>query len=257
MESGGPLIARLRRLGGRLPPADNEHLEVAADGGFSMWRSANTAAAGRFAGRLTAGELAALVEEAGAAAAAGDLDVRPSPDDAIEQVEVDGARAEMGGGSQLQGAWAALVARLHRLLDELTDQPLAAVRLQVDQGGRRASLVHRGTQPLRLDLSKLSARAVLWGPDWWLLEDWRSGPIVAPADGGAAVAGGGDAARGGAPVAEPVVAGPGWSLELPFAHGFQPGPDRIIQAFAELAVIERDLPVAVGLVATSPFTDGM
>jgi hypothetical protein len=53
--------------------------------------------------------------------------------------------------------------------------------------------------------------------------------------------------------AGPVVAGPGWSRELPFGHGFEPGPDRMIQAFAELIVVERDLPVQVGLVATSPF----
>lgn len=235
MEGRAPLIARLRRLGGRVPPADNEHLDVARDGSFSMWRSANTGVAGRFAGTLYGDELAALVAEARAAAAAGDLVVQPFPDDAIERVELDGARAEMGGGSQLDGAWAPLVARLHRLLDELTAWPLAAVALQVDQGGRRAALVHRGTRPLRLDLSKLAARAVLWGPDWWLLEDWRSG------DGGA--------------ISGPVVAGPSWSLELPFEHRFEPGPDRMLQAFAELAIIERDLPVSVGLVATSPFSD--
>jgi hypothetical protein len=234
MEGRAPLIARLRRLGGRVPPADNEHLDVAPDGGFTMWRSANTGVAGRFAGRLDGAELAALVLEARAAAAAGNLEVQPFPDDAIERVEVEGARAEMGGGSQVDGAWTPLVARLHRLLDELTALPLAAVALQVDQGGRRAALVHRGAEPLRLDLSRLASRAVLWGPDWWLLEDWRSN------DAGA--------------VSGPVVAGPSWSLELPFAHGFESGPDRMIQAFAELAVIERDLPVSVGLVATSPFS---
>jgi hypothetical protein len=236
-----------------------------------MWRSANTAVAGRFAGSLDGAELAALVEEARAAAAAGDLEVQVLPDDAIERVEVDGARAEMGGGSRLDGPWAALVAHLHRLLDELTDRPLAALALQLDQGGRRAWLVHRGSEPLRLELSKLSARAVLWGPGWWLLEDWRSGGAAPP--GGTAPAGEAAAAGDAAPAGETataggaaaggaaqgagsaaVVAGPGWSLELPFGHGFEPGPDRTIQAFAELVVIERDLPVQVGLVAASPFT---
>ena len=253
MEGGGPLIASLRRLGGRVPPADNEHLEVAPDGGFRMWRSANTAVAGRFAGSLDGAELAALVEEARAAAAAGDLEVQVLPDDAIERVEVDGARAEMGGGSRLEGPWAALVAHLHRLLDELTDRPLAALALQLDQGGRRARLVHCGSEPLRLELSKLSARAVLWGPGWWLLEDWRSGGAAPPggtAPAGEAVPAGYAQGAGSAAV----VAGPGWSLELPFGHGFEPGPDRTIQAFAELVVIERDLPVQVGLVAASPFT---
>jgi hypothetical protein len=254
MESDGPLIARLRRLGGRVPPADNEHLDVAKDGGFTMWRSTNTGVAGRFAGRLDGDELAALVEDARAAAAAGDLDVQPFPDDALERVELDGARAEMGGASQVGGAWAPLVARLHRLLDELTDQPLAAVALQVERGGRGAALVHRGSRPLNLDLSRLASRAVLWGPNWWLLEDWRWG---AAAPGGADQKAGGQApGRAGqeaGAAAGPVVAGPGWSRELPFGHGFEPGPDRMIQAFAELIVVERDLPVQVGLVATSPF----
>jgi hypothetical protein len=143
---------------------------------------------------------------------------------------------------------------LHRLLDELTDQPLAAVALQVERGGRGAALVHRGSRPLHLDLSRLASRAVLWGPNWWLLEDWRSG---AAAPGGADQEAGGQAParadqEAGA-AAGPVVAGPGWSRELPFGHGFEPGPDRMIQAFAELIVVERDLPVQVGLVATSPF----
>jgi hypothetical protein len=232
MEADASLIARLRRIGGRVPPADNEYLDVAKDGGFSMWRSNNTGVAGRFAGTLDAEELAALAEDARAASAAGDLAVQPFPDDALEHVEIEGARAQMGGGSQVGGAWAPLVARLHRLLDELTAQPLAAVAIQVEHGGRSAALVHRGSQPLHLDLSTLASRAVLWGPDWWLLEDWRS------AEGAAAGA---------------AVAGPGWSQELPFGHGFEPGPDRMIQAFAELTLVERDLPVQVGLVTTSPF----
>jgi hypothetical protein len=122
------------------------------------------------------------------------------------------------------------------------------------QAAASAALVHRGSRPLHLDLSRLASRAVLWDPNWWLLEDWRSG---------AAAPGGADQELGGqAPArvdqeagaaAGPVVAGPGWSWELPFGHGFEPGPDRMIQAFAELIVVERDLPVQVGLVATSPF----
>jgi hypothetical protein len=242
MDRSAPLIVRLRRLGGRVPPPDNEHLDVAPDGEFSMWRSTNTGIAGRFAGRLDPDELAGLQAEASRASAAGDLEVQPFPDASIETVEVQGARAELGGDTD--GPWAPLVARLHRLLDELTAAPLAAIALEVDRDGRRARLVHRGSQPLRLDLSGLSSRAVLWGPNWWLLQDWRSGP----GDDGAAAAGAGATARG------PVEAGPSWSMELPFGHGFEPGPDRTLQGFAELVLIERELPVPVGLMATSPFS---
>jgi hypothetical protein len=242
MDRRGPLIVRLRRLGGRVPPPDNEHLDVAPDGEFSMWRSTNTGIAGRFAGRLDPDELAALSAEARQASAAGDLEVQPFPDASIETVEVQGARAELGGDAD--GPWAPLVARLHRLLDELTAAPLAAIALEVDQDGRRARLVHRGSQPLRLDLSGLSSRAVLWGPNWWLLQDWRSGT----GDDGAAGPGAGASERG------PVQAALSWSMELPFGHGFEPGPDRTLQGFAELVLIEREVPVPVGLMATSPFS---
>jgi hypothetical protein len=245
MDGRGPLIVRLRRLGGRVPPPDNEHLDVAPDGEFSMWRSTNTGVAGRFAGHLDPAELAGLVAEASEASAAGDLEVQPFPDASLETIEVQGARAELGGDTE--GAWAPLVARLHRLLDELTAAPLAAIALEVDQGGRRARLVHRGSDPLRLDLSGLASRAVLWGPNWWLLQDWRSGTGE---DGRAGAAGGAGAGAG----AGAVEAGPSWSLELPFAHGFEPGPDRTLQGFAELVLIEREIPVSVGLMATSPFS---
>lgn len=246
MDRRGPLIVRLRRLGGRVPPPDNEHLDVAPDGEFSMWRSTNTGVAGRFAGRLDPEELAGLAAEAREAAAAGDLEVQPFPDASIETVEVQGARAELGGDAD--GAWTPLVARLHRLLDELTTAPLAAIALEVDRGGRRARLVHRGSERLRLDLSGLSSRAVLWGPNWWLLEDWRSGAEDhGEADGAGSGAGPG---AGGT-----VEAGPSWSMELPFAHGFEPGPDRTLQGFAELVLIEREVPVSVGLMTTSPFSD--
>ncbi len=242
MDGGASLMVRLSRVGGRVPPPDNEHLDVAPDGEFSMWRSTNTGIAGRFAGRLDPDELAGLEAETRQASAAGDLEVPPFPDAAIETVQVQGARAELGGDTD--GPWAPLVARLHRLLDELTAAPLAAIALEVDHEGRRARLVHRGSQPLRLDLSGLSSRAVLWGPNWWLLQDWRSGT----GDDGAGPAGAGATARG------PVEAGPSWSMELPFGHGFEPGPDRILQGFAELVVIEREVPVPVGLMATSPFS---
>ena len=251
MDRRGPLIVRLRRLGGRVPPPDNEHLDVAPDGEFSMWRSTNTGVAGRFAGRLDPEELAGLAAEAREAAAAGDLEVQPFPDASIETVEVQGARAELGGDAD--GAWTPLVARLHRLLDELTTAPLAAIALEVDRGGRRARLVHRGGERLRLDLSGLSSRAVLWGPNWWLLEDWRSG-AEDHGEAGGARSGAGPGA-GGTGAGGTVEAGPSWSMELPFAHGFEPGPDRTLQGFAELVLIEREVPVSVGLMTTSPFSD--
>jgi hypothetical protein len=242
MDRSAPLIVRLRRLGGRVPPPDNEHLDVAPDGEFSMWRSTNTGVAGRFAGRLDPEELAGLQAEARQASVAGDLEVQPFPDASIETVEVQGARAELGRDTD--GPWAPLVGRVHRLLDELTAAPLAAIALEVDRDGRRARLVHRGSRPLWLDLSGLSSRAVLWGPNWWLLQDWRSGS----GEDGAAEEGGGATARGR------VEAGPSWSMELPFGHGFEPGPDRTLQGFAELVLIEREVPVPVGLMATSSFS---
>jgi hypothetical protein len=188
--------------GGRRPPADREILAIGADGAFTMWRSigANSyppAPVGRYAGRLPARRLTALQRAAAAAAATGDLHLTPEPDSSFEDIDVDGVRAKMGSGTVPKGPWGALAGRLRTLLGELTAFPRAVVQVEVASNGRTARLVQHGPEALRLDLSALAVEAVLW----------RKGNAQAFWNAPPASLG-------------EVTAGPGWSLDLPFDHGF-------------------------------------
>jgi hypothetical protein len=105
-------------------------------------------------------------------------------------------RAVLGQHDNPDGPWGALVARLRQLLADLTVRPTAATALQVGPWGAR--LAHRGGGPLRLDLRALSVQAVL-REGYRRLDDWRAEDAGMPGE---------------------IVTGPGWSLALPFGHGF-------------------------------------
>src|SRR5690242_11482166 len=146
-----------------MPPPDHEELEIGEEGAFSMWRSIGRATqpptpVGLFNGRLEAGLYAELREEARAAAQARDLYISPAPDSPLEAItigDIDVHKAYLGIHDDPEGAWGALVDRLRSLLGELTRFPRAALAVEVLEGGHRARLVHRGEEPLRLDLRGL------------------------------------------------------------------------------------------------------
>ncbi len=225
-------MVRFIRVGGWQPPPDSESLEVDDDGTFRMWRSVGSPMAGRFGGQLEPGLLAQVRSEGQQAASAGNLDASILPDAAIETIEVDGARASLGGNDEGDGAWAPLVAHLRRLLGELMRSPVSAVALEVD-GARAARLEHRGREPLGLDLSSLTVRAVLWGPGYEMLDDW-SAPAGISSDGGR------------------VQAGPGWKQALPFEHGFKPRPGQVVHAYANFVVLNGEQPIPVSCVVAPP-----
>lgn len=193
---------RYYRHGGDRSPADREILEIGADGAFTMWRTigANTyppAPVGSYAGRLPARRLTALGRAAAAAAATGALSLTPLPDASLESIDADGVRAEMGSGTVPKGPWGTLAGKLRSLLGDLTAFPRAVAQVEVAPDGRAARLVQHGPEALRLDLSPLAVEAVLWRKG--NAEAFWSAP---PASFGE------------------VTAGPGWSLDLPFDHGF-------------------------------------
>jgi hypothetical protein len=220
------------RSGGFQPPPDHETLFIDAGGTFSMWRSVSMASnplspIGRFAGQLDAQMHARLQAAAAAAAAAGDLRITPVPDAAIETFQVGGVRATMGAHDTPQGPWLDLVKPLRQLLGKLAAFPVAAIALEVSPNGRSARLVHRGAETLRIDLGDLGVRAVLWR-DFVPEANWRaSGEQI------------GD--RGS------VRATPGWSLELPFDHGFECAPGDKVVAYVTFAAFEGDAAVLVSL----------
>jgi hypothetical protein len=220
------------RTGGSRPPRDRELLTVEDEGKFSLWRSLGAAvfpptAVGHFAGKLNANDLAALQKLAQAAQKAGDLAVVPPPGSSLERVTLaDGVNARLGIHDEPDGPWGALLARLRQLLADLTAHPQAALKLTVSAKGDAARLAHLGDQPLRLDLSDLTIRAVLW-EGYKNLGDWRySGPAEWEGD---------------------VVAEPGWSLELPFAHEHETGPSAEVVAYVTLAAYDGRLRVPISL----------
>lgn len=204
------------RVGGRVPPPDNDGVQIDDDGHFSMWRSI-APVIGRFAGTLTDTELSGLQAEAKAAASAGDFTKPPYPEGAVDLIDLDGAHASLGSNDAAEGAWVPLLGRLRRLLDELIDEPRAAIALRVSDDGRSARLEHLGDTAIDLDLSRLSVRAVLWGRGYRKLGDWT-----------ADVAGGQRVSAAGA-----------WSMALPLDHGFRTAPDRVVHVYATFAATEN------------------
>ncbi len=225
-------MVRYTRTGGRKPPRDREQFEIRADGSFTMWRSIGSASyppspIGRFAGQLDSTLQAELEREVTAAASTGNLKITPPPGAAIEKIEVGDVNATLGIHDEPDGAWGALVERLRELLNDLTNYPQSAIALEVQPGGHRAHLVHRGEETLRLDLSHLTIRAVLW-QSYRKEADWRSseGYTESPPD---------------------FTANPGWSLELPFNHGFEVAEGHAVVAYVTLTAFDGKRPVPVSL----------
>lgn len=226
------MIVRFVRVGGWSPPPDAESLEVDDDGSFRMWRSVGSPMAGRFAGKLEPELLDQLRSEAQQAATGGNLEPNIPPDAAIETVELPGSRAILGSNDPGNDAWAPLLAHLRVLLGELMRSPVSAVGLEVDDA-REARLEFRGREPLGLDLSALTVRAVLWGPGYEMLDDWST-PAGISKNGGR------------------IEAGPGWKQALPFGHGFKPRPGQVVHAHANFTVLNEAQAVPVSCVVAPP-----
>ena len=235
MESPGDLIHYVR-AGGRTPPRDRERLAIFKDGTFWMWRSVSVASqpvtpVGRFAGRLPGPLHQALLRLTETAEKAGPVSLTPPPDASIETLRLGGVQARLGAHQEPPGPWGELVSLLRRALSELAGQPVSAVDLVVSADAQAARLVHLGAEPIRLDLSSLQVRAVLW-KGFRKEGDWRLA--------------GRDPALPGQ-----VEAAPGWSFNLPFNHGLALSPGRTIAAYVIFTLFDGKQPVQVSLEARS------
>jgi len=225
-------MIKYSRTGGFRPPRDRELLTIDNKGHFRLWRSVSSAkwpptAVGLFGGQLEDSELTKLQEMVQAAERLGDLEIIPPPGSAIERVTIgSGIHARLGIHNKPDGPWGSLLERLRQLLADLTAYPQAALKVTVTPDGRAAHLTHLGDQPLPLDLSNLTIRAVLW-QEYQNLGDWRySGPATWDNE---------------------IVAEPGWSLELPFAHGFKVQPATEVVAYVTTTIFDKQQPIPVGL----------
>ena len=209
------MLLRFFRNDGAASPAVAEYVEVADDGALTGWRSV-AAVVGWFAGGLADAErddLRAAVSGFGAA----EPDP-PPPGAATETLEL-GDRDPMDvSGVGAEGALGALVGTARHLLDEvLLTQPRAAVALEADP----PRLVHRGTDPLTLDLTAVTLQA----------HHWRG--YYESAGSAAEVLTG-----------ERVEAGPGWTLDLP-AVPTPDGDDLTTHLTVDLGIVSGDTVVAV------------
>ncbi len=216
----------LLRTGGMRMPQFREVLEISEDGAFEMWRSVSMASAlpspiGRFAGHVPDKQHKALAAAAKRAAAGGSLTSVISPDSPVDRIQVDGVTATLGIHDSGEGSWSDIAKPLRALLKDLTESPDAAIALEVDGG---AKLVHRGTKPLELDLSKLTIKAV----------QWRGGSTEAQWAGRVTDRGVESASLG-------------WSLELPFDHGFAIRDGDRITATVTFSARDKDRLVPVSL----------
>ena len=62
-------------------------------------------------------------------------------------------------------------------LDGLTDRPLAAVALEVADDGTRARMVHRGSEPIEVDVSALRIAVLAWQGYYEPAGTWERGPL--------------------------------------------------------------------------------
>jgi hypothetical protein len=222
------MIVRMFRMGG-IPPSENEKVVTVDDGRLAVWRSTGVPAAGSFVGQLSGPESDAIQALARRCVEAGDLTRAAAPDAAIDTVMLDGARAEVGHLDRPDGPWGELLDALRPLLDR-TDQPYAAIGLEVSPAGDRASLRHLGEAVVRVDLSRLRVEVRHVTPAGDAAGAWAGEP--------------GEVGGG------PVEAGPGWTQELPFEHGLEAGSGSLRLTVGVL-VYDREHPVEATLVAAS------
>ena len=189
-------MLRFYRNDGSTSPATAENVELSDDGSFTGWRSV-APAVGWFAGSLSDDRLDGLRAAIDAATATAAL---PPPGSSAETLEVPGRDPAVVTGMDEAEP-------LRELLDEMVDSPRAAVGLE---GGR---LVHRGTDPLELDLTTVAVQAYYWKG------------YYEPAGQASEVLTG-----------ERVEAGPGWTLDLP-ALDPPPGDDITTHVTVDFAIV--------------------
>jgi hypothetical protein len=216
-------LVEYRRLSGA-PPPERELLTVEEDGSFLLWRSI-APTVGRFAGVIPdPADLATLV------AAAADTPSPPRPTElpsgtSVEVVEVGDVTARVEAGVEVDGPWGALLSRLRDLSGDLTDQPLAAVALVVDDPAM-PRLEHRGREALPVELDSATVS----------VDVWHEGVQVA-------------AARAGPLGQGRVMAEPGWSVRFEVGEVAAPSGGLLM---VRASLVVDDEGVFVPVTVTSP-----
>ena len=226
------MMIRYARSGGFRPPRDREILTIEEDGTFTMWRSVGSAVhppspVGRFAGQLDPQTRESLINAVTAVSLEGDLEIIPKPGSAIVNIETDQVHARMGIHDEPNNSWADIAKLLQELLGKLTSSPVAAMKLAVSEGGKEARLIHLGQQPLILDLSALSVRAVLW-EGHKKEDDWSTSGSMSGEN-------------------DQISTGMNWEMDLPFDHQFDPTDEQSVVAYVTFSISHKGRVIPVKL----------
>jgi hypothetical protein len=201
--------------GGGLRLFDGEHLRVSDDGDFELWLLSEAPVVGRFRGHLAAASTAELARLAG--------QVLPAPDALLppggraERWVAGAASIVVAAGRTPDGAWGDLVTAARGLMDAMTAHPVAALALSVADDWRSATLRSVGPERIPVAADPLTVEVAAWSGYYDPVGTWDAPPGSAPVPG-----------DGGAP---------GWSMKIPLAHDFAPGPGRVLHVKVGLTVL--------------------
>lgn len=211
--------ASYRRTGGRRPRLDEE-LEIEPDGRFRLRRTVAVDRVGRFAGTVPEARWEALRAGLAELTDAGPLATpdadHPSP--VYEAIRWDGGEQAWPDNAPLPDPWLRVRDELRALVDELVDQPVAALELTLAADGTQATLAAVGPEPVALTLSSVVSLSLFDEQDDYV-----------------------DAASAGLPdtMSEVDSVPAGWHSEIPLAHRLPFSPARTLRASIECALDGR------------------
>ena len=228
------VIAAYARTGG-MPPADDERLEVDADGAWRLWRTMGGERVGSFRGRLSADRRRRLARalEAAQAAPPARTSARARPDGAHEAFRAGRRVLVVPAGQPVAGGWAPLVRLVRRWSVAFARVPDAEAALGLELRASGPAIVRHGGEPLRVWPPTLHADAYA-------------------RDAAGIVVGRGSVDDDGAPPGGAVATGPGWSLPVSRLPIPSTPPGGRLEVWAWLDIEGPDGAVTVRLVATAP-----
>ena len=231
------------RSGGR-PPADDERLEIAADGAWHLWRTLGGPRAGSFRGRLSADRRRRLeaaldaLASAPAAGAPGPSALRPRPDGAHEGFRAGRRHLGVPSGEPVRGSWAPLARLLRGWSEALAaDVAGAAAALELVPGGAgQPRLARVGSELLSVWPGTLHIDAYARNADGVVVDRVSAGAGVVAED----------------PRGDAVATSAGWSLPLPLPRTPAVPAGGTLETWAWLDVEGPDGVVRARLVAGEP-----
>jgi hypothetical protein len=156
---------RYNRSGGPRPP-DAECLEIQEDGSFTLRRVIGLNRAGEFGGLLPEAGVEDIRSMAEAASRADSPDVPDFPPHAVlEHLRAGDREWQVPSEWDGEGPVVALIQAMRHLLEELTDEPVAALALAISEDATSASLTVEGDSAVQADFAGATCDYSLFDED--------------------------------------------------------------------------------------------